>query len=471
MADETYTYIDAKGDKQDSTFASKQLPPNHSRIVGIKDNSKYVDLVNSDNKDITSLITSNKCNVDNGNYPIIVNSFAAHKYNLRIGDHISFNINNATNRIQNIIDGNTSINRATFKIVGINTTYQGEEYFTNQELANKLLGLRSRLSGNKDNSYTSTTLHNYYPNTQTLPLMPDMSSYIPQPDYKLGRTSTSPILNDFTSDKTNYTNPTNDEVFNPTYDNNGHDVLVNPYGFNGVFTQRSNGSTLLNGGFNLYSPSGLYISDDSITSAAAQNSLSMSSNLEVANIMCGLYKPDQGELQNPTDLQKLGLKIHAAYLDWSKASSDEDKQSTHDALISLVPEFVLAISTELFGNTTYTSLVSGALDKDSTNLIFENLSLTVSQVEYTVLSIITIMVVIIVMLITIMVIGDSKRLAAILKSLGYSDMENITSFLSIYVPVIILGLIIAIPLSFGLIAAFQSVIFHGAGILLLGTTK
>jgi putative ABC transport system permease protein len=81
------------------------------------------------------------------------------------------------------------------------------------------------------------------------------------------------------------------------------------------------------------------------------------------------------------------------------------------------------------------------------------------------------MVMIIVMLITVMLIGDSKKLAAILKSLGYYDKENAASFLSIYVPVILLGLLLSIPLSFALIYAFQAIIFTGGGILLLANVK
>jgi putative ABC transport system permease protein len=70
------------------------------------------------------------------------------------------------------------------------------------------------------------------------------------------------------------------------------------------------------------------------------------------------------------------------------------------------------------------------------------------------------MVVIIVMLITIMLMSESKRLAAILKSLGYSDAQNAASFLAIYIPVIIIGLAIAIPLTIGLVYAFQGMIFN-----------
>ncbi|GHU31018.1 hypothetical protein FACS1894166_01700 [Bacilli bacterium] len=138
-----------------------------------------------------------------------------------------------------------------------------------------------------------------------------------------------------------------------------------------------------------------------------------------------------------------------------------------DNLIGLFVKELLA----KYGGTAMLALVSGAQDRSSTQTIFSSLSYTITQIEQIVLAIISFMVIIIVMLITILIISDSKRLAAILKSLGYSDQQNLMSFLSIYIPVVVLGLILAIPLSFVLVSVFQAVIFNGAGILILGTIK
>jgi putative ABC transport system permease protein len=139
-------------------------------------------------------------------------------------------------------------------------------------------------------------------------------------------------------------------------------------------------------------------------------------------------------------------------------------------MIKKVNEFTEEL-TRIYGSTSVISLVSGATDRNSTHVIFSNLSNTISQVELTVLAIVSLMVILIVMLITVMLIGDSKKLAAILKALGYSDGENASSFLAIYVPVIGLGLLLSIPLSFMLIFGFQAVIFSGAGILLTASIK
>jgi putative ABC transport system permease protein len=126
---------------------------------------------------------------------------------------------------------------------------------------------------------------------------------------------------------------------------------------------------------------------------------------------------------------------------------------------------------EIYGSTSVVALVNGASDRDSTHLIFTNLSNTITQVEVVALAIVGLMVILIVMLITVMLIGDSKRLAAILKALGYSDNENSQSFLAIYIPVIAIGLLLSIPLSFAIIYTFQAVIFSAASILLTASVK
>jgi hypothetical protein len=88
-----------------------------------------------------------------GPYPIVVNAYAAFKYHLKVGDNISFHIDNKTDLYEKKLRtvGGYDPNKdnstlAQFNVVGINTTYQGEEYFVNQDVANYLLGLRSHLS-------------------------------------------------------------------------------------------------------------------------------------------------------------------------------------------------------------------------------------------------------------------------------------------------------------------------------------
>jgi hypothetical protein len=94
--------------------------------------------------------------------------------------------------------------------------------------------------------------------------------------------------------------PEDQEVINPAYEyeeqeyeeQEGHII---PYGFNGVFTKRENGSAILNGGLTLYSPSGIYPGNDSLSSDVVKSILKQSANLEVANIVTGFIGTEVGQ--------------------------------------------------------------------------------------------------------------------------------------------------------------------------------
>ena len=79
-------------------------------------------------------------------FPIVVNAYAAHKYNLKVGSHISFDITNKADRfVQKMNPSKTYNNVANFEVKGICTTYEGQEYFIDQDVDNLLLGLKTHL--------------------------------------------------------------------------------------------------------------------------------------------------------------------------------------------------------------------------------------------------------------------------------------------------------------------------------------
>jgi putative ABC transport system permease protein len=137
--DETYTYL--------TTTNSA------AKIMGIKPDSEYIKLTDINGHDLKIRLNINAIPNDHI-YPIIVNAYAAHKYGLGEGSVISFDINNKTDRYQNELRGQTVNNNVKFRVVGINTTYEGEEYFTSQQVANAILGLRSTIPN------TTYDLHN-----------------------------------------------------------------------------------------------------------------------------------------------------------------------------------------------------------------------------------------------------------------------------------------------------------------------
>jgi hypothetical protein len=142
--DETYTYLTSSNSS--------------AKIMGIKNDSKYIELNDVNGRNL-KLELKEELPADNI-YPIIANAYAAHKYNLGIGSIINFDINNKTDRYQNELREITADNNTKFKVVGINTTYEGEEYFIDQQVANHILGLRNKLEDQYD-------LHSWYLNNNT----------------------------------------------------------------------------------------------------------------------------------------------------------------------------------------------------------------------------------------------------------------------------------------------------------------
>jgi len=178
-----------------------------------------------------------------------------------------------------------------------------------------------------------------------------------------------------------------------------------------------------------------------------QNLLLQGINLQLANVITGINDPTITETfmtfqQNPNQTT------------YSQFASEENAKNLCDQII------------QYYGSSSILFAVNTANDAQATEAVYTSMASTINQIEIIVLAVIIIMVVIIILLISIIIIDDSKRLAAVLKSLGYSDRENATSFLAIYIPIIIFGLLIAIPISIGLVAAFQSIIFWNANLLL-----
>jgi putative ABC transport system permease protein len=131
--DETYTYL---------------MTDQNQRILGLKPNSHYVDLRDVNNN---NLIDKIGVNLNDPNYhPLVVNAFAAKKHNLHVGSHVHFNVTNTADRVQQAIDHDDKVmpKSIDFTVTGICTTYEGEEYFTNQDLANYILGLKNHYQSN-----------------------------------------------------------------------------------------------------------------------------------------------------------------------------------------------------------------------------------------------------------------------------------------------------------------------------------
>ena len=466
--DETYTYVDANVASDNANV----------KIMGIKTGdqcSKYIKLYDKQNNNLNdgnnSVIkytqeqfendyksSSGTWSYDyNKPFPIIVNAYAAHQYNLKIGSQISFTINNHVDRYLNKITSNDTKYVVNFVVKGICTTYEGQEYYIDQDVANLLLGLKTHLL---DGEY-------------------DQDQYIQnvkQPNSFYGyeyQSLEDPLRGGFDTNK-----PTSkqgvsvpggeDMLINlSNYDDNMHEngegYNLTPYGFNGVFTKATTGGPILSNGIILYAATGIYPGNDKINSEVTQNVLSYGANLEIFRQV----------VLNGDETLDLSKNIKQAYDAWQQIDGETDlteKEQKHNQLAEYAKDAIELIR-NYFGDQSYSIVISSVSDAVSSQLVFDNLSNTINNTTYAVITIVSLMVIIIVALITNMVINDSKRLAALLKTLGYTDGENTRSFLAIYLPVVFFSLIISILLSWGLIGTYNALIFKGMGIWLDANIK
>ena len=203
-----------------------------------------------------------------------------------------------------------------------------------------------------------------------------------------------------------------------------------PYesGFNGLHTYDLKNVVQITNGVSLYSPSGLYPAID---------------KFEVTPFLLSLFN-------NNDNINKI-LDIIGAW------KSSNNKISASELIEKLK---------NIFGDSIQYSIISNVEQRNMMVNVFSSVTHTATNIQNVVLSIIILISLIIVIIISSLIITDSMKLAAILKCLGYSDTKNALSFLSIYTPVLILGLIIAIPISYWINLIYVNVVFGFAGILL-----
>lgn len=117
----------------------------------------------------------------------------------------------------------------------------------------------------------------------------------------------------------------------------------------------------------------------------------------------------------------------------------------------------------------YSTMISYIYNVDANDGLFDTISQTSIAIQNVVIGLIIPIVILIVILISNMLIDELRKIGIRLKALGYSNWKILLSFLSIYVPVFIIGLIISIPISIGLIESYNQIIFNASNIV-LGTS-
>lgn len=421
-SDEKYSYISGEITELNN---NKTASYDHDiKIYGIKQKSEYINLLNKKNEKINDLLFVNEDSSQP--YPIIANSFAQHKYDLSIGDVISINPKNKADRIIVNIDSKQSVDtqKENFIVVGISQGTQDEEYYTTQKIANKILMMPDGDSWNGMNQYTM-----WYDDVE------DISA-----NYRLFNSNGQTVW------------PTNDNLKKNDYSSSevekipGEELVDVPVGFNGVFTQRENGGYILHS-LCLYSYSGMYPPTNVYEMEQTKKVLKYGNNLALCNEITGIK--DKAIFDSAEEYYKNRTNPSADVL-----------ENFNNAIQSMVDQLIIN-----YGNTTMFTTMNNVIDIEAMDQVYSTFIGTINVAQACVLSIVIPMSIIIVLLISSMIIGDSKKIAAMLKSLGYSDRENAMSFMAIYIPVIIIGLACAIPLAMGITLAYQALLFTTANIL------
>ncbi len=416
--DETYTDINGpiysiNGSTNVSREDGKEL--GDQKVMGITDGSKFIKLLHH-NSSINHLLFNNSSST-----PLIVNQFAKKQYNLHVGDDISFKVKNDIYRFQRKIKDNPLWTHAgivqkdyknqkiaNFQIVGINDSYQGSEFFTSQSLANKALGfqaMQSSLTNIKGTDYdVPTDRNNQFPIED--PRSPSYNHGIIKSDF-----SSANSINTFIAD-----------------DEQGRNQKVH---FNGIFSNNDT-ATYLSKSMNVYSPSGLYPAMDTFDPHDA-NAVTLLSNPKTINAFKGLNIIGNNNLK-------------------SNATNANN----------MITDF-----NNVYGKSIYLSAVINVDPKDASDFMFSNFTHIENKIE----KIIFITMLIIATIITItasnMIIADNKYLISNLKILGFRNREISNMFLSIYIPAIFFGVLLAIPLVSWLIKIFNFTIFKNTSIYIL----
>ncbi|WP_027123724.1 ABC transporter permease [Mycoplasmoides pirum] len=154
-----------------------------------------------------------------------------------------------------------------------------------------------------------------------------------------------------------------------------------------------------------------------------------------------------------------------------KGESDRNYSVLKKALNlnTLIPgkenEYIKELNT-IYSNLPYNSMISYISNVSSNNELFQTIAGTTIVIQNIILGITIPIVLLVVVLISNMLIEELRKIGIKLKALGFSNWEILSSFLSIYVPVFVVGLIVSIPTTIGLIAKYNSLIATSSNIIL-----
>ena len=421
--DETYTYVE--GIVNDNNFTDK------IKILGLQRSSKHVKIIDNNNDLLAKLYDYKQ--KQNDIYPIVINSYVAFKNKLKVGDKFSFNPKNCVDRF--LPQQKKKNDNCQFEIIGIAISTANELFFTTQYFANKILGLPDGKSWNKTHKYMLWTNENDREQWQTKSMIVDLAS---DKEY-LDLYHFVPEEGKFKKIDDNK----KEKYRNKHFGNDKHISSV-PIGFNGIFTKTNIDDSYLKF-ISLYSLSGLYPGASTFTTENPNNnkfseilSEKTGHNLALANFITGLNDEKIIETIKNNDIDR------------------------HHEIID---NFCHRL-TSIYGKTTSLTAIKTADDLTTMRMIFDGLIYLFNLIQYIIVAVFFPIAILIVMVISSLLIKQNQKYAIMLKSLGYSDLQNTKNILSLYVPISIIGVFLSVPFTLLLATSYQMLILKSVKILI-----
>ncbi len=213
-------------------------------------------------------------------------------------------------------------------------------------------------------------------------------------------------------------------------DNKGNKLGYKGVPFNGVFSSSEN-PFMVSNSIQFYSPCGLNVGNDKLDSG-------LKSSLPYQN--------------KKTNDKKFNYEIAKLVTGYTGDAKDIDS--------------FIANVVDTFGNSSYLSITSSVYPTSILKDTFQVMEETIYTIQLFSVSLIMIICFILIILITFTLISDSMKTASLLKTLGFSDVNNSLSLMLIYVPIILIGILLAIPLTIFIAYFYIEFIFSFSGILL-----
>lgn len=379
---EAYTYVDAE------IYTKKRNGT--TKIYGINPYSNYINLKNNNEEFIGHKLDSN----DNS---IIINNGAALKYNLKIGDMIKIKVKNSYFRYTTKMMGldNFIPTEFNFKIVDINSTSFGEEFFINQRKANEITYLDK-------GTFVAKIETNPNPN----PILP----------------------NDFQTLIKPYTN----------------EIDYIPY--NG-FLCNTNDPIYLSKTLSFYSLVNLYGKIGKMSLKDVDTSYLIST-------------------VSPNFIAEAFLTKSDFIIDQYKMHIKPDPNTSRDTFkADFLKEFndyelLINYMNNYFSEDVMLLSLNNISNYNSSQIIYTTLINTLDIVQVIIMSLLIPIVILIIFIMSSVMLNEIRGMIAIMKTLGYSDKQNIANILFTFLPIFIIAVLLSLAVLAIFLLVFQNIIYQ-----------